>query len=254
MMIGDVVIFRGLAWPAVRVVERQPIETKYMMTAEGAAPVAAPKPWVALTLATSGHGRTWNTREPRGFWRDLADFIPDQPEEMALIFTPEEMALRFVAKYGDPADTLGPDSETNTATWFGLAIDLHDVAQAWDPVDASGTSQFTSDRRKRGMAAHALERLMSSAGIKGMSDLVPDPAIEGEIALKANSLKAYLALSALLAFGQRWPMRRCATCGSWFTFERSTARYCSPSCRAMIHAAVAAHLHFRGTGRQQGEG
>jgi hypothetical protein len=244
MTIGDVVIFRGLARPAVRIVDRTVIELKYLMTAEGTPPVAAPKPWVSFTLATSGHGRTWFTREPRGFWRDLADFIPDQPEEMA---------LRFVAKYGDPADRLSPDSEIDTAMWFGLAVDLHNVARAWDPVDANGTSQFTNDRGERRIAAGALERLMSSPGVKEMGDLVADPAIEGEIAVQANSLKAYLAVSALTAFAQRWLMRRCATCGSWFTFKRSTARYCSASCRAMVHAAVAAHLHFRDTGRQQGE-
>jgi hypothetical protein len=236
MALGDVVIFEGVACPAARISERRPLEYKFVaMPGEDLPP--ATEPWSSLTLTTSGNGRPWSTHEPQGFWRDLSEVHPDQ----------DEAVLRFARKWGDPAGKLMPSGETATAEWFGLAVGLRELAKGWEPIDQSGTSRFSSDPRNRLLARRWVRRL--AALLPGEVDVVADPVpesalmrAEGGLVLRANTLRAYLVLSAAAAVKAQTPMRRCLACGAWFTFKRSTARYCGPSCRAIAHS-----------GRQQGE-
>ena len=72
--------------------------------------------------------------------------------------------------------------------------------------------------------------------------VIPDPSGAPDLVLRANSLAAFLWLSAVSALKRRVAMRRCRTCGDWFELPRRDALYCSNACRVAHHREEMAAL------------
>jgi hypothetical protein len=147
----------------------------------------------------------------------------------------------FVQRYGDPAGKLDAGSgETNTSDWFGLRVELGPLALAWDPEDADGISRITRDRTRVDDAAAVLRH--AAKDFAALMTVIPDPSGAPDLVLRANSLAAFLWLSAVSALKRRVAMRRCRTCGDWFELPRRDALYCSNACRVAHHREEMAAL------------
>ena len=105
------------------------------------------------------------------------------------------------------------------------------VARAYEPEDADGISHFTTDPDRRPVGRMAFQGRWYRAVERWSHPLLTQRASHA-LVFHANTLVAFMALSAADAVMQRTPMRRCAHCGSWFFIGRSDAQFCSGSCRA----------------------
>ena len=51
--------------------------------------------------------------------------------------------------------------------------------------------------------------------------------------LRVPTLGAFMIATAMIDWRDRVPMRKCLHCRSWMRVTRSTARFCSKSCRSL---------------------
>ena len=216
-MSENTLVFEGTRWPTARVVNGLPMSFRNYLPSDFG---DQSHTRTIFTIAASGHGRRWTASHPEGFWRDFVEIDLGDADAV----------LQFVRRRGDPGGLLDLGRETNTVYWANFAGRLGSAAGAYEPEGADGISHFTTDPERRQRA----EWLFKDAGIELLNEVAPifDPSGRPRMVLHANTLKAFMALSAANAAEQRTPMRRCAHCGSWFCIGRSDAQFCSGSCRA----------------------
>ena len=59
----------------------------------------------------------------------------------------------------------------------------------------------------------------------------------GGLVPRADTLMAYMSISAAMMVAAATPMKRCAHCNHWFGFHDIRAQFCSVSCRNSAHRA-----------------
>ena len=171
-----------------------------------------------LILETTGEGRVYSVDFAEAWWRDFSE-VP---------FADERRVLSFVQRRGDPFDLLAPGRQISTCDWYPLSGVLRAAAQLWDPhPDAAGVSHFHPEYSLP--AAQGLFDSQRGWPWANAISVIYRNAIAGQ---HAKSLAAYMWASAAASLRDRRPMRRCEFCSSWFTLNRSDARWCSGSCRA----------------------
>ncbi|RWO55396.1 hypothetical protein [Mesorhizobium sp.] len=161
---------------------------------------------------TTGGGRQWSAREPRGFWRSFPDV--DLGDDAA--------KAGWVQRYGDPLGELAPHQPIGTALWKNIATVLALFREGWREPDHDGIS-------------HARENVSLRADADlFMRGIDARPTIEPNLrlALRCTHLHDYMTLSAAIMLGNKTPMRRCDQCGHWYGFQRRTGRFCSGECRS----------------------
>jgi hypothetical protein len=214
---GNPLVFQGTRWLKARIVNAQPMVFRAFASDFDRQPASR----TIFTIAASGRGRVWSAAEPKGFWRDFTEIdLGDSGS-----------ALQFLRRHGDPDSLLETGAETHTGHWSNLAALLSVVARAYEPANADGISNFTTDPERIGEARWFL-RGGADIGLLKMIEPIPDPSGRPRVVLRAKTLAAFMALSAAHAIEHRPPMRRCARCGSWFFIGRSDAQFCSASCRS----------------------
>jgi hypothetical protein len=214
MAIGHTLMFDGLAWPAARIVASSAMVFKSYPHNAVYKPPAHP----VFTLATTGHGRRWETTRPEGFWRDFAE----------LDIADNEAVTAFVRRRGDPDGMLDANTESHTGHWLNLKALLGTAALAWTPEDATGASLLT----KKGLLGYS-NLFLRDPDFPVLKDIevALDPEGPG-FAFRAKTLASFMAASAASALERRVAFRRCDHCKSWFEFTRVDARFCSGSCRS----------------------
>jgi hypothetical protein len=211
MVAGQKLIFLGMRWQVARIAGELPMRTH---------PRADHPPRTIFTVAASGRGRRWSTDQPLAFWRDFAEIDLNSADAV----------LGFVQRRGDPFSVLDAGGETHTGHWTNLKALLLTAAQAWDSAGANGVSRIAADTKRIRLAEHFLK----SDPRPFLDQVKLVPADDGPpIALRAETLAAFMVLSAADAVERRVPMRRCDHCASWLEFTRNDARFCSASCRSL---------------------
>ena len=201
-----------MRWQAARIVGALPMRTH---------PRADHPPRTIFKIAASGGGRRWLVDQPQAFWRDFAEFDLNNADAV----------LGFVQRRGDPFGVLDAGGESDTGHWTNLKALLSTASQAWDPAGANGVSRIASDTKRIRLAEHFL-RSNPQPYLDQVKTVLADdgPRIT---AMRAETLAAFMVLSAADAVERRIPMRRCDHCASWLEFTRNDARFCSASCRSL---------------------
>jgi hypothetical protein len=142
------------------------------------------------------------------------------------------MVLGFIQRRGDPFGFLDAGEETHTGHWTNLQALLLTAAQAWEPAGTNGVSRIAADTKRIRLAEHFLKSDPKPFldHVKPVLDPAGGPRI---IALRAETLAAFMVFSAASTIERRVPMRRCEHCASWLEFTRNDARFCSASCRSL---------------------
>jgi hypothetical protein len=217
MATGNTLIFNGIAWPAVRIVNSSLMIFKTYPDISDSDYKPPSRP--IFTLAASGRGRRWSATHPQGFWRDFTELDPADAEAV----------MAFVRRRGDPDGLLDASTEHHTGYWYMLFSVLSAAVHGWEPEDAAGISHLTTTDPGRLRYANSFVRDFGHVA----KDLEPvlDPAGPG-FAFRARTLAAFMVASAASALERGVAFRRCDHCRSWFEFVRKDARFCSGSCRA----------------------
>jgi hypothetical protein len=222
--------FDGLAWPAARIVDRQPFINR---PAGFVADLESSPQWATTPIIdTSGNGRSYQMQYAEGWWRDLTE----------VEIVNEQNALSFLARRGDPFGELAPGKPIALIRWVELILCLRQAASAWESVwDSSTVSTIRPREHEQCVFAEQFYRNLPADWTELLSvtydGLVP--------VLRAKTLAAYCIAAAATALRQRLPMRRCAYCFSWFTIHHAGAEFCSPSCRASAHNGRTSPHGFR---------
>lgn len=219
-------LFSGVARPSVRVIERR--KTGRPGTGWGDDPREE-----ALTVETSGQGRSYQVECADAWWRDLAEVrIGD-----------DRRVRRFLQMRGDPLGKLEAGQPIDTAEWKGLILTLRQAAHAWESDEVRVYTSLEQVARADHFPVSAFipENLEIAAGfLRNFSPEWSSDPKEGlyiayrgiEAVPVARSLAAYCLAAAASSLRSRIAMRRCAYCSSWFLLHHKTAQWCSPSCRA----------------------
>jgi hypothetical protein len=209
----DVLLFTGTRWGGAKVVDRRQVVIGRTDTNPNGKVLFD----TTLIVETTGEGRDYSVDFAEAWWRDFAE----------LPLADERRVLSFLQRRGDPLGLLAPSRQISTCDWYQLRGMLGAPAVLWDPVpDETGVSHFRPEN-----LPVVLGLFDSKHKWPWTNDLsvVYRNAIPGQ---HAKTLAAYMWASAAASLRGRRPMRRCDFCHSWFTLNRSDARWCSGSCRA----------------------
>ena len=221
-MLEKLVNFTGTAWPQARAArERKPFITKFV--APGG--MAPQQPTAFFNVSAAGKPRTWATNTTAAFWRSFVE--AGGPDGDA------DQVAQFVRRYGDPHGALTDTHAVSTSDWFGMLCELAVIAKAWEPAGADGVSRISADP-VRVNDAEAWIRFRAK-DFAAEFTIIPNPEGAPDLALRANTLAAFMWASATSALNRRVPMRRCDTCGTWYELQFKNALYCSGACRTAHH-------------------
>ena len=174
----------------------------------------------------SNRGKRWIATKASGFWRDVVDVgnLPVGAGRSGAI-------LAFIRRRGYPFED--SDGTVDGHAWPVLWKHLHAVAQAWMPDSKDGISHaYKQGQRRQAAVDWWREQIWPIDGL----DLIPDPEGSADIVLRAQTLKAFMLVSAGSALVRRVPMRRCRHCRSWIEMSRIDLQFCSASCRVSFSA------------------
>jgi hypothetical protein len=208
MALGDTLVFQGTRYPRAAIADDLGVPSYVQDTRP------RPNPRRLFSFAPQGNGRRWTATAPEGFWRDFCEIDLNDAESV----------IAFVRRRGDP------HGDRHTGHWLNLQAVLGTATRAWEPEDAGGFSQLTTDHSRLAVANQFL-----GADRRPFADdleVVRDPSGPG-FALAAKSLAAFMAASAASALSRKVAMRRCEHCSSWFEAARRDVRFCSASCRTL---------------------
>ena len=184
-------IFRGHRWPAAQV-------DKGIAT-------------------TTGDGRLWSERAPRGFWRSFSEVDCDNDAAVA----------GWLQRYGDPKSVLTTDHPVDISGWPLLAGVLTVFGRGWGERDRNGIALVREDANLQAQA----DLIMRHVDIRFVIEPNLTPAAY------CDRLQDYLIGSATFMLVRKVPMRRCDHCQHWFGLQRRTARFCSDECRSAASRA-----------------
>jgi hypothetical protein len=219
------ILYAGTAWPTAEVVARQPIVTKFVPPAGQQV-----RQGFDYTLTATGKGKAWSATRPLAFWRDFTAVANHDAGA-------EAPMLAFVQRWGDPGGKInGKDGAAESWDWVMLTASLLHISRAWDEPGADGVSRYSGDYA-RAREAIAYWRNFLFPNIAADIELQIDPVGGIGLVPRANTLAAFMGLSAASAMARAVPMRRCRYCDGWFELARRDARYCSAACRAREHMA-----------------
>ena len=255
-MIGEQLIFYGLAWPTAKVVSvvepgprwasdrdrlRQNLEkrsgrrcsgrhwrNRAIWTASEKLSAAdfckqpTTRDWLLAAPSGVSKGRVWQADAASAIWRDFA----------ALDLSDADSVVSFVRRRGDPEGLLNrPGASADSGRW---RTPLHDglgyFAACWTDADERGVSRCSRDSRD----ATAWWRLLLFPAIAPQIEVIPAADGGTGLAMRARTLGAFMALSAASALERRIQMRRCRYCESWFELRRKDMQFCSATCRAAL--------------------
>jgi hypothetical protein len=207
----DLLLFTGTRWGGAKVVDRKEVAIS-RPTPDGTVLTD-----ITLIVGTTGEGRVYSVDSAEAWWRDFSE-TP---------FADEGRVLSFLQRRGDPFNLLAPGRQISTCDWYQLSGVLRAAAQLWDRApDAAGVSHFHSEDLPIVQTLFDSERGWPWANA---ISVIYRNAVVGQ---HAATLAAYMWASAAASLRGGRPMRRCEYCSSWFTLNRSDARWCSSSCRA----------------------
>jgi hypothetical protein len=172
-----------------------------------------------------GRGQAWEADRPHAFWRSFASI------RLGGSASGVDAVLSFIRRHGDPLGKLDQGSVGSTGEWLPLIRTLNNIAQAWDPPGADGTSRFSADPGRQKLARGALEHLAPPDNGIPETRLV---AQDDRLVIKCTTLRSYMILSAAHALSHHIDMRQCrwVGCEDWFEPRRTDALFCSGSCQA----------------------
>jgi hypothetical protein len=166
-------------------------------------------------------------------WRRVAD--RPNPAAAQCEFGPLDEAGFFAGESFAGGDFASPNDFAGQADWPALHGLLTSTANLWRPsAKAPEISDLDAFQLQRDPAVERLRVIASQVAVGGEIT----PRLEGwQLQFRPMSLRAGLVMGVVADIGGRRRFRRCDQCGEWFSFARTTARFCSSACRAAAHSA-----------------
>jgi hypothetical protein len=150
----------------------------------------------------------------------------------ALDLSDADSVVSFVRRRGDPEGLLNrPGASADSGRW---RTPLHDGLGYFAACWTDADERGVSRCSRDSRDATAWWRLLLFPAIAPQIEVIPAADGGTGLAMRARTLGAFMALSAASALERRIQMRRCRYCESWFELRRKDMQFCSATCRAAL--------------------